>query len=418
MRPSSTVTQSAFSSFQPSESGPPARAEGRQLPEVPTDLRTSEIRYRRLFETARDGILILNVQTKKITDANPYMSELLVYPRPELLGKELWEIGLLKDEEASREAFEILQDKSFIRYEDLPLQTKFGDRREVEFVSNVYNEDGRLVIQCNIRDITARKGTEAALRQAKSQLTSHAAQLELLISERTASLRETIGELESFSYSISHDLRAPLRAMQGFAHLLIQEHAGQLSAEGLEHLERIARSAMRLDSLIREVLNYTRLLHGPVPLGPVDLDRLVRDLVQTYPDCQPPNAEVEIKGALPMIVGHEGFLTQCISNLLRNAIKFVAPGTRPRVGIWAENLDGRVRLSIADNGIGIAPENHARIFRMFERMHLTTEYEGTGIGLTIARKAVERMGGEIGLDSQLGRGSRFWISLPRARNTS
>src|SRR5437588_7903262 len=117
-------------------------------------LRTSEIRYRRLFEAARDGILILDPTSRKITDANPFMSELLGYPREELLGKELWEIGLLKDEKASRSAFRKLQSKRFIRYEDLPLQTKAGQRHEVECVSNLYDEDGREVTQCNIRDIT------------------------------------------------------------------------------------------------------------------------------------------------------------------------------------------------------------------------------------------------------------------------
>ena len=120
-------------------------------------LRASEIRYRRLFESARDGILILDPHSRKITDANPFMSELLGYRHDELLNKELWEIGLLKDEKASRTAFRELQKNHFIRYEDLPLQNKAGERREVEFVSNLYDEDGRQVIQCNIRDITQRK---------------------------------------------------------------------------------------------------------------------------------------------------------------------------------------------------------------------------------------------------------------------
>ena len=139
---------------------------------VELSLKDSEIRYRRLFEAARDGILIMDPDTRKITDANPFMSELLGYSYPELLGKELWEIGLLKDEQASREAFRMLREKTFIRYEDLPLQTKAGQRRDVEFVSNVYDEDGRRVIQCNIRDITARKQMEAELRHAKDQLAS------------------------------------------------------------------------------------------------------------------------------------------------------------------------------------------------------------------------------------------------------
>ena len=135
-----------------------------------TAMRTSEMRYRRLFEAARDGILIVDPETRKITDANPFMTELLGYPHEELLGKELWQIGLLKDEQASRAAFRELQEKHFIRYEDLPLQNKKGQHHEVEFVSNLYEEDGEEVIQCNIRDITARKRAEQALVDAKNEI--------------------------------------------------------------------------------------------------------------------------------------------------------------------------------------------------------------------------------------------------------
>lgn len=126
-------------------------------------LRSSEIRYRRLFEAARDGILIMDPESRKIVDANPFMSELLGYPHGELLGKELWEIGLLKDEEASREAFRELQQNHFIRYDDLPLQARTGQHHEVEFVSNLYDEDGRPVIQCNIRDVTRHTRPEQQL---------------------------------------------------------------------------------------------------------------------------------------------------------------------------------------------------------------------------------------------------------------
>ncbi|MHC1765704.1 MAG: ATP-binding protein [Verrucomicrobiia bacterium] len=381
---------------------------------APSCLKTSELRYRRLFEAARDGILILDAHTRKITDANPFMSELLGYPRVDLVGKELWEIGLLRDEEASREAFRVLQEKNFIRYEDLPLQTQGGQAREVEFVSNVYREGRHAVIQCNIRDITARKRTEAALLEAKEQLAAHMANLERLVSQRTAALAEAIGELEAFAHTMSHDLRAPLRAMQGFAHILLEENAAQLSAPGQEYFKRIARSAIRLDSLIQDVLNYTRLLHSEVPLGPVNLDRLAHDLLQTYPEWRPPKVDLQIQGSLPAVLSHEGFLTQCISNLVGNGIKFVAPGTQPRVRIWAQSVGPRVRLFFQDNGIGIASENHKRVFRPFERIHLAENFEGNGIGLTIVRKAVERMNGRVGFESQLGKGSTFWIELELA----
>jgi PAS domain S-box-containing protein len=394
-------------------------------------MRTSEIRYRRLFEAARDGILILDPGTRKITDANPFMSELLGYAREELLGKELWEIGLLKDEAASRTAFRELRRNHFIRYEDLPLQTKAGERREVEFVSNLYDEDGRPVIQCNIRDITQRKRTENALRHAKEMLANHAAQQELLVAERTATLRETVGELQAFSYSVSHDMRSPLRSMQGFAQFLLDDYGAKLDEQGINYLRQIMRSAVRLDRLIQDVLSYSSVLHAPDVMEAVDLDRLIRDLIETYPNGH--KAEIQIQGRLPKVLGNEAFLTQCFSNLLGNAAKFVSPGTTPHIEVRAEDCisgDGEtreetarlstllgpgstVRIWIEDNGIGIAPENRERIFRMFERINPTTEYEGTGIGLPIVRKAAERMGAQLGFESELGKGSKFWIQLQK-----
>jgi PAS domain S-box-containing protein len=396
-------------------------------------MRTSEIRYRRLFEAARDGILIIDPGTRKITDANPFMSELLGYPREELLGKELWEMGLLKDEAASRAAFRELQKNHFIRYENLPLQTKAGERHEVEFVSNLYDEDGRKVIQCNIRDITQRRRTEDALRHAKEMLANHAAQQELLVAERTATLRETVGELQAFSYSVVHDMRSPLRAMQGFAQFLLDDYGAKLDEQGVNYLRQIMRSALRLDHLIQDVLSYSSGIHATNVMEPVDLDRLVRDLIETYPNGH--RTEIQIQGRLPKVFGNEAFLTQCFSNLLSNATKFVSPGTLPHVEVRAEDctwlsretlqeaakpstLPGSgnttVRIWVQDNGIGIAPENHHRIFGMFGRINPAKEYEGTGIGLTIVRKAAERMSAPLGFESELGKGSRFWIELQKA----
>jgi two-component system, LuxR family, sensor kinase FixL len=396
-------------------------------------MRASEIRYRRLFEAARDGILILDPGTRKIIDANPFMSELLGYRLEELLGKELWEIGLLKDEASSRAAFRELQIKRFIRYEDLPLQTKAGERHEVEFVSNLYDEGGRSVIQCNIRDITQRKRTEADLRHAKGLLENHAVEQELLVAKRTATLRETVAELQAFSYNISHDMRSPLRAMQGFAQFLLDDYSSKLDEQGIDYLQRIMRSTVRLDRLIQEVLSCSSVLHSKAAMESVDLDRLIRDIIQTYPKGD--KTEIQIQGTLPKVFGNEAFLTQCFSNLLSNAAKFVSPRTTPHVEVRAEDwisasrethteaaqssiLSGpgnaTVRVWVEDNGIGIAPENRDRIFEMFERISSAKEYPGTGIGLAIARKATERMGARLGFESELGKGSRFWVELQKA----
>ena len=266
-------------------------------------------------------------------------------------------------------------------------------------------------------NITERKGLEEALRKAGGMLKDHAGQLEIQVAERTADLTETVHELESFSYSVSHDLRAPLRAMNNYATFLREFYSDKLDEQGKDYLHRISVAAGRMDLLIRDVLDYTRLLKTEVELEPVNLDQLTREILTTYPDWQPPKAEITVEGPLGCVLGHAGFLTQCIANLLSNAVKFVEPGVVPRIRIWGE--PGRspemYRLWVEDNGIGIAPEDQKRIFRMFERIHATDKYAGTGMGLMIVRKAVSRLGGELGFESEPGKGSRFWIELKASR---
>jgi len=147
----------------------------------------------------------------------------------------------------------------------------------------------------------------------------------------------------------------------------------------------------------------------------VDLDRLVRDIVETFPNGQPLKPQIRIKGTLPHVLANAALLAQCVSNLLTNGAKFVSPGTTPHLEVSAQRSEGAsVRVCFKDNGIGIAPENRDRIFRLFERIHPAAEYEGTGIGLTIVRKAAERMNGQVGFESELGKGSSFWIQLTKA----
>lgn len=374
-------------------------------------LRFSEIRYRRLFEAARDGVLLLDPNTRKIIDVNPFMIELLGYTYNEFVGKELWEIGLLKDQQASQEMFRELRMNHFMRYEDLPLKSTGGGTREVEVVANLYQEDLRQVIQCNICDITRRKQVEQELAAARDKISHHAVELEQTIAERTTQLREMIGELEAYSYSISHDMRAPLRAMRGFSMLLLEGYSGQLDPQGIDYLKRIDAGAGRMDVLIQEMLTYTRLPRSEVKMEPVDLDALVRQIIETYPQLQEHNIEINIEAMLPKVLGAEASLAQCISNLLVNAVKFVAPQIKPIVKVRAEIIAPDVRLWVEDNGIGIASRDQVRIFKMFEQVDHAGVYEGNGMGLAIVRKAVERMGGRFGVESEAGRGSRFWIQL-------
>jgi PAS domain S-box-containing protein len=379
-------------------------------------MRASEIRYRRLFEAARDGILMLDPETRKITDANPFMSELLGYPRGELLGRELWEIGLLQDEEASRAAFRQLRQQSFIRYEDLPLQNKLGQRREVEFVSNMYEEDGRKVIQCNIRDTTERKRAEQSMAAAQAEISRHAVHLEKTVAERTDQLREKVGELEAVSYTLSHDMRAPVRTIRGYSRILLEEHAEKFDPKGIQYLEQTNAAAGLISSLIDDVLSYAQVHSSETSMAPIDLDKLVRQIIETSPQLHASEAEIQIDGKLPEVWGSQAGLRQCLSNLLTNAVKFVAPGTKPRVKVRAEIAEAEIRLWVEDNGIGIAPKDQERVFQMFERASPATGYQGTGMGLALVRRAAERMGGSAGVESMIGRGSKFWIQLRTGAN--
>lgn len=232
---------------------------------------------------------------------------------------------------------------------------------------------------------------------------------------RTQELRAALNEMQAISYSISHDMRAPLRAMQSYAHFLVDEYGDKLDEDGIRFLQQIIRSAVRLDTLIRDAWNYTKVLNDRLPIEPVELDRLVRDIVETDPATHSDKMRAEIKGTLPMVMGNVALLTQCVSSLLSNAAKFVAPGVTPRLEIWADERDSSwIRVLFKDNGIGIAPEHHERIFGIFNRVHAESEYEGTGIGLSIVQKTVERMGGRVGVQSKLREGSSFWIELKKA----
>jgi signal transduction histidine kinase len=204
-------------------------------------------------------------------------------------------------------------------------------------------------------------------------------------------------------------MRAPLRAIQSFTQIAIEECGENASP----FLDKVISAAVRLDRMIQEVLSYTRISRQEIRNERIDVNRLVLDIISERPELQPPRAEVIVKTPLLPMRGHHASLTQCLTNLLGNAVKFVPRDVKPRVVISTEHREEWVRLWIEDNGIGIEPHTRSKIFEMFYRDHSDKEYEGTGIGLAIVRKAVERMGGTVGVESEPGRGSRFWVQLPK-----
>ena len=236
-------------------------------------------------------------------------------------------------------------------------------------------------------------------------------ELERLVDERTASLREAVTQMEEFSYSVSHDLRAPLRAMQGYAAALLEDYRDKIDEGGREYLRHIISAGDRMDRLTRDVLVYSKIPRAAFQVEAVDLDRLVSDILrQNFPDLAK-NARITIGAPLPSVLGNESFLAQAVSNLIDNAAKFASKNRPLQIRIWTERIQGQVRLWVEDNGIGILPEHQARVWGMFERIHPQHLYEGTGIGLAIVRKTIDRMNGTIGLESDGITGCKFWIQL-------
>jgi PAS domain S-box-containing protein len=261
-------------------------------------------------------------------------------------------------------------------------------------------------------DVSARKRAEIDAAKVREILAKNNLELESRVGERTAKLNEAMADLEHFSYALVHDMRAPLRAMQGYAHLLANAPETPSPDRVNEFCRQIIGGAERLDNLIQDSLNYTKILREDLPCGPIELSSLVQGLIDSYPNLGAHKRNIRIEGDLPRVHGNQALLTQCFSNLLDNAVKFVAPGEVPSVRIKAEVNAGMVRVWIEDNGIGIHPNDRVRVFNMFERV--SQSYPGTGIGLSIVRKAVERMGGQVGVESEVGKGSRFWVQLQAA----
>lgn len=315
----------------------------------------------------------------------------------------------------------IRRGESIEHYETVR-QCKNGVRLDVSItVSPIKDDHGRVIGASKIaRDITQRKRTEESLRQAQAQLTDRAGQLEQAVSERTAELTATNSQLEAFIYSVAHDLRAPLRAMQGFSSMLVEEAGETLSKTGRSYAQRINKSAQFMDAMLIDMLAFSRISQPLLQLVPVTLETVIATILSRLaPDIRKENARVEAPGPWPVVLAHAPVLDQVLFNLLHNALKFVAPGIPPQVRLRTENIPALqtstasshlVRVWVEDNGIGIAPQHQTQIFRLFNRLH-GDKYEGTGIGLSIVQKGVERMGGNFGVESAPGQGSRFWIDL-------
>jgi len=360
-------------------------------------VQTSEVRYRRLFQTAKDGILILDANTLKIIDANPFMTELLGYTHDEFLGKELWEIGLFGDKQASQAAYQELQEHGYIRYDHLPLETKHGKRAEVEFVSNVYQVDHQLIAQCNIRDISERS------------------RLERKTHEQAEALADLHRRKDEFLAMLSHELRNPLAPILNAVHLLrLHKHEDQLQQRARTIIER---QVGQLTRLVDDLLEVSRITTGRVQLrqDQVVVSGILERAVETARPLLDRRRH-ELTVSLPpqpiWLYADAARLEQVVVNLLTNAAKYTDEGGH--VWLTVEQQGDECVLRVRDTGVGIAPELLPRIFDLFTQAErsLDRSQGGLGIGLALVQRLVEMHLGRVEAYSALGQGSEFVVRLP------
>ncbi|MBW4459306.1 MAG: response regulator [Nodosilinea sp. WJT8-NPBG4] len=366
-----------------------------------------EIRLQRLLNQVKIGIFRSNADGGLI-EANRAFLELLGAQSPDQVNATDW-LDL-------RDCYKQLMDESPPQQQEREVNLKKSDGTQfwALLTTTLNTVEGTTVVDGLLEDITSRKQAEVDLQQLN-------ATLETRVQERTAKLEAVNQALEEFTYSISHDLQAPLRAIQGFAQILLEDLSATLDANSLELLQRIRANAQNLNTLITDLLAYSHLRRAEIQLEPVNISSVLAEVItQLKSNIQHQQARVSIDEPLPIVQANRLILMQVVINLLSNAIKFVAAGVQPQVRVWAEERAGEpftVRLYIEDNGIGIALDRQQEIFSPFTRLHGEAEYPGTGVGLAIVRKGVERMGGQVGVNSQPEQGSRFWVELPRAKDS-
>jgi PAS domain S-box-containing protein len=344
-------------------------------------LRLSEIRYRRLFEAARDGVLILDPETRKILDANPFMEDLLGYPREELIGKELFEIGFLKDKPATQAMFRELQAQNCIRYEE-SLETKTGRPQEIEVVANLYDEGEKSIIQCNIRDIAERKEIER--------------------------------RKDDFISIASHELKTPVTSLKGFAQVLQRRLKRQDDEESLRFLAIMDKQLNKLTKLINDLLDISKMRQGKLDYReePFDLDALSQEIVENL-QAGTSTHQLLIEGRTEaQVYGDRDRIGQVLINLLTNAIKYSPKADTVIVRVSKDHENAIV--SVQDFGIGIAAAHHKQIFERFYQVTDPEEktYPGLGMGLYICAEIIERHHGRIWVESRKDQGSTFSFTLP------
>jgi hypothetical protein len=377
----------------------------KEIQQIESALKRSETRYRRLFETAEDGILILDAETDQILDVNPFLIRILGYSKDDILGKMLWNLGFFHDEEESKKAFAELRDKGYIRYENLPLETSSGKKISVEFVSNTYVVNDMKVAQCNIRDITKHVLDEKEICKLNTEL-------EQRVLERTLQLEALNKELETFSYSVSHDLRVPLRRIMAFTEALKEDINSTQSNESHELIGKILAYTQRMNNLISALLELSHLSRQPIERKKVDLSAMAHvianELLQSQPDRQ---VTFTIADGIN-VHGDALLLRVVLDNLFGNAWKYTSRHTSANIEFGSTlQADGSEAYFVRDDGVGFDMAYADKLFAAFQRLHSEKEFPGIGIGLATVQRIINRHNGRVWAESVVGKSTVFYFTL-------
>lgn len=379
----------------------------RERKRVGAALQASEIRYRRLFETAKDGILLLDGESGKITDVNPSLTEMLGYSSMELIGKKLWKTDIFADTFASKRAFNELERKGYIRYDDMSLLTRAGQRIDVEFISNVYAVDNRRVIQCNMRNITDRKRAEGQVKILDTYLEARAAELE------AANV-----QLEAFNYTVSHDLRAPLTNINGYCQILMEHCRNTLDSRCQGYLGEIHKGVLRMNKLIDSLLNLSLVTRTELSRDSVNLSETARAIAAEL-RMREPERKTTFKIADDIIVYGDGNLLQVVlENLLGNAWKYTKKRDPAYIEFGMTDHGGKRACYVRDNGAGFDMTDAEKLFTVFQRLDDSEEYEGFGIGLATVKRIIQSHGGWVVGEGEAGKGATFYFTLDDQLNAT
>ena len=367
-------------------------------------LRASEEKFAKAFQCSPVVICLLSLDDLRFIEVNETFTNVTGFAAEEVIGRSIIDSYLNIDPLRLAQFHERVKTEGKVRNFEHTVRNKWGEIRTGIASAELVQISGRMCLLVSTEDVTEQRNAEKILRESHQEL-------ERLVKERTAQLEALNKELEAFSYTVSHDLQAPIRAVTGFARALDEDYRDRLDDNGIEYLTRIRQASARMQKLTEDLLTYARIEHNNIKLVPISLTPLVREIVSDFEFTIQEIGALVTVAELPIVLGDKSLLAQAFTNLIQNAINYRKKDVPLRLTITAKLDNSDACICVTDNGIGIAPKFQQRIFRAFERLQSSSESQGSGLGLANVKRSVESLGGEVWVESELGKGSTFCVKL-------